>query len=64
MMEPGMNIDPRMHVQVLESRLAQAAVREAQMEAAIQQLIGEGRAMREALEQLENPLVEVKSEEG
>ena len=37
----GMQIDPELHVQVLQNKLAQMAVREAQMEAGIQQLIHE-----------------------
>ena len=37
----GMQIDPEIHIQVLQNKLAQAAVRETQMEAGIQQLIQE-----------------------
>ena len=37
----GMNIDPEIHLQVLQNKLAQSTVRETQMEAAIQQLIQE-----------------------
>jgi len=40
-MSDGMNIDPEVHVQVLQNKLAQMAVREAQMEAGIQQLMQE-----------------------
>jgi hypothetical protein len=40
-MSEGMNINPELHVQVLQNKLAQSAVREAQMEAGIQQLIQE-----------------------
>jgi hypothetical protein len=40
-MSDGMQIDPEVHVQVLQNKLAQMAVREAQMEAGIQQLIQE-----------------------
>jgi predicted nucleic acid-binding Zn-ribbon protein len=53
MLKNGMDVDPEMHIQVLQNRLAQAVVREAQMEAAIQQLLAEN-------EQLEGELAEAR----
>ena len=37
----GLQIDPEIHVQVLQNKLAQMSVRETQMDAGIQQLIQE-----------------------
>ena len=45
-MSDGMNLDPDMHIQVLGNKLAQSAVREAQMETAIQQLIAENQFLK------------------
>ena len=41
MLQEGMNLNPQITVQVLENKLAMAAVREAQLEAAVQQLLQE-----------------------
>ena len=38
-MHEGIELDPEMLVQVLQNRLAQAAIREAQMEAALQSVL-------------------------
>lgn len=40
-MSDGMELNPQMHIQVLQNKLAQSAIREAQMETAIQQLLYE-----------------------
>ena len=52
-MSDGMNLDPDMHIQVLGNKLAQSAVREAQMETAIQQLIAENQYLKTQLPQEE-----------
>lgn len=55
-MEQGMNIDPDVLITTLQNKLAQAAIREAQMEAAIQQLSAQVKELED------NPLVEVKED--
>ena len=40
-MQDGINIDPNTLVEVLQNKLAQAAVREAQLEAVVQQLMAQ-----------------------
>ncbi len=40
-LQDGMNVDPNIQIQVLSNKLAQACIREAQLESGIQQLIGE-----------------------
>ena len=40
-MEPGTELDPNILIQVLQNKLAQAVIREAQMEAAIQGLMAQ-----------------------
>ena len=40
-MEDGINIDPNTLIQVLQNKLAQATVRETQLEAAVQQLMNQ-----------------------
>ena len=66
-MESGINIDPNTLIEVLQNKLAQSAIREAQMEAAIQGLINQVQKLEKEL----HPLVEVnelastdKSEQG
>ena len=48
-MAEGMTVDNSIAVQVLNNKLAGMAVREAQMEAAIQQLLAENNALRDEL---------------
>ena len=38
-MEPGTDLDPNILIQVLQNKLAQAVIREAQLEAAVQGLM-------------------------
>ena len=67
-MEDGINIDPNTLIQVLQNKLAQSTIREAQMEAALQGLINQIQKLEKEL----HPLVEVnedvssadKSEQG
>ena len=40
-MEDGINIDPNTLIQVLQNKLAQSAIREAQLEAALQSLMAQ-----------------------
>ena len=49
----GINVDPNIAMQVMSNKLAQAAAREAQMEAAIQQLIMENQMLKGELEKHE-----------
>jgi len=42
----GMNVEPGMLIQVLQNKLAQAVIREAQMEAAIQSLSMENQQLK------------------
>jgi len=51
-MESGIDIDRDMHIRVLENKVSMAAVREAQMEAVIQSLIAENKAVKGHLEAL------------
>jgi len=51
-MEPGIDIDQDMLVQVLQSKIAEAALRDAQMEAAVQSLMMENSALTARLEAL------------
>jgi hypothetical protein len=46
MLSDGMNVDPQYQVQVLSNKIAQAAIREAQLEAAVQQLLVENQDLR------------------
>jgi hypothetical protein len=48
-MSDGMDLNPEVLVQVLQNKLAQAAIRENQMEAAIQQLIMEKAQLEQQL---------------
>ena len=58
-MQDGMNLDPQIQVQVLQSKLAEAAIREAQLEVGVQQLLMEKQALLGRLEALEGVDVEV-----
>lgn len=48
-MQPGMNLDPNTLIEVLQNKLAQGAMREAQMESAIQQLLADNQRLNETL---------------
>jgi len=52
-MSDGMNLDPQMHVQVLQNKLAQTAIREAQMETAIQQLMSENQELSNRINEIQ-----------
>ena len=54
-MENGINIDPNVLIQVLNNKLAQAAVREAEMEAAIQGLMAQVKELTYQVEQTHEP---------
>ncbi len=65
----GLNLDQATHIQVLENKLALSAVREAQMESAIQQLLAQQDQLMHdktelqiKLDKADNPVV--VSEEG
>jgi predicted nuclease with TOPRIM domain len=53
MLSDGMNVEPQYQVQVLNNKLAQMVIREAQLEAAVQQLLGEVAAMSQKIAELE-----------
>ena len=57
-MQDGINIDPNVLVEVLQNKLSMGAVREAQMEAAIQGLIKQIQKLEREL----HPLVEVSED--
>lgn len=52
-MSDGMNVDPEILNQTLMNRLGQAAVREAQMEAALQMLLQEKQGLLARISELE-----------
>lgn len=60
-LEAGMNIDQTMLIQVLQNKLAQATIREAQMESVIQSQAGENRLLTEQVAAL-TPVDEVQAE--
>ena len=51
-MSDGMDLDPQVMIQVLQNKLSQATIREAQMESAIQQLLGEKQQLQAQIETL------------
>ena len=55
-MEQGLNVDQGTLITVLQNKLAQAAVREAQMEAAIQQLLSDQSAQTEVRDDASIPV--------
>ena len=64
-MTQGMNVDPSIHTQVLEVKLTQLTVREALLEAAVQQLtleISQHGMEIERLQNLLSPPAEVDAE--
>ena len=64
-MTAGMEVDPIINIQVLEVKLTQLTVREAMLEAAVQQLTQENTQHKmeiQRLEELLNPKVEVDTE--
>ncbi len=46
MLSDGMNLNPEVTIRVLENKVALAAVREAQLEAAVQQLLADNESLR------------------
>lgn len=54
-MQPGMNLDPNTLIEVLQNKLAQGAMREAQMESAIQQLLAENAHLNQVIEASHEP---------
>ena len=52
MQEDGMNIDPQILIQVQSNFIAQARIKEVQMEAAIQQLLTEKQQLHAQLQEL------------
>ncbi|RLB68342.1 MAG: hypothetical protein DRH08_01275 [Deltaproteobacteria bacterium] len=52
-MQDGIQLEQGTLIEVLQNKLAQAAVKEAQLEAAVQQLINEGRSMSDKIMDLE-----------
>ena len=64
MLSDGMNVEPEYQVQVLQNKIAQMAVREAMLEAAVQQLIAEKRTLRAALDMANSAEAEEVEQEG
>lgn len=58
-MNEGIGLDQDMLISVLQNKLAQSAIREAQLESGVQQLLGEKQALLEKVERLENPPIEI-----
>ncbi len=46
----GIEVNPDISIQVLHNKIAQAAIREAELEAAVQQLLGETNRLRLTME--------------
>lgn len=60
MLSEGMQINPTIHVRVLENKLSIAAVREASLEAGIQDVISQNQALLAHVKELEAKLPEVE----
>ena len=60
-MEPGIGIDQNTLIEVLQNKLSMTVVREAQMEAAIQQLIAENQQLKAQVESLAELTPEVEA---
>lgn len=56
-MQDGINLDPQVLIQVQNERLAAAAIREAQLTAAVQQLTMENMGLQQQVQEL-TPVVE------
>ena len=59
-MEQGMNLDPQVLISVQNERIAAAAMREAQLTAAVQQLTMEKIGLAENIDRLEGLITELK----
>ena len=59
-MEQGMNLNPDVLIQIQNERIASAAIREAQLTAAVQQLTMEKIGLAENIDRLELLVVELK----
>lgn len=57
----GLNIDPAIQVRVMENKIAQAAVREAQLETAVQQLLEQQSQLMHDKSHLEKQLDELNN---
>lgn len=60
--QDGLNIDPQILIQTQSNFIAQARIREVQLEAAIQQLLAENQQLNMRLEEYENPIKTVGAE--
>ena len=60
-MEQGMNLDPQILISVQNERIAAAAMREAQLTAAVQQLTMEKIGLAENIDRLELLVTELKA---
>ncbi len=49
----GLNVDQTIHIQVLENKVALSAIRESQMEAAIQMLLAQQNELMHRISELE-----------
>ena len=64
MLSDGMNVEPRFQIQVLNSKVAQAAVREASLEAAVQQLLAENKRLEATMQAMKEAAEEQIEQEG
>jgi hypothetical protein len=67
MMQDGIQVDPNYQIEVMQRKLAAAAVREAMLEAAIQQLLAGEDAMSVKIAELERQIpnhAPMQSDEG
>jgi len=64
MLSEGITTKPEYHIQVLQNRLAQLTIREAQMEAAVQQLIAENQRLETTMQAMKEAAEEQIEQEG
>ena len=64
MLSEGITTKPEYHIQVLQNRLAQLTIREAQMEAAVQQLIAENKRLEATMQAMKEAAEEQIEQEG
>jgi hypothetical protein len=64
MLSEGITTKPEYHIQVLQNRLAQLTIREAQMEAAVQQLIAENQRLEATMQAMKEAAEEQIEQEG
>lgn len=62
-MEDGIQLDQQMLVNVLQNKVSMSAVREVQMEAAIQSLSGENKHLKQLVESLYEKIESLESDE-